>query len=264
MKKFFKISTFIISSISLALFSTLGLSVLILGIKQTEEAITVLFDKKNYQKNYDKTVPLVGEAPNIEESKNEDEVLRTLREIEDRSKVPPLLVPSSGIAPRSAFLYTGPLSEGKHEGIDIWTKLNGTGMDGRSYGKGNPVYAACSGYVHNIWEENGDVVVICDELSAIYKDKVSSIKVKTLYGHMADQFSDKIYIYVQKGQRVHRGDLIGHQGNRCHWAPQNRVVHLHFGVYDISIQPQVPLDPTPYIGVSCTTLNQEFEAGVEN
>jgi murein DD-endopeptidase MepM/ murein hydrolase activator NlpD len=83
-----------------------------------------------------------------------------------------------------------------------------------------------------------------------------------MYGHMADQFSDAVYIYVKKGERVYKGQLIGHQGNRCYWAPQNRVVHLHFGVYDIRSYPQKHLDPTPYIGISCTTLNQKFVAGI--
>ena len=98
----------------------------------------------------------------------------------------------------------------------------------------------------------------------IYKDRVPSLEIKTLYGHMADQFSDEVYIYVKIGQRVTKGDLIGHQGNRCYWAPQNKVVHLHFSVYDVSVLPQVPLDPTLYIGVSCTTLNQTFIAGTED
>lgn len=137
-------------------------------------------------------------------------------------------------------------------------------MNPSSYGKGNPVYAACDGTVRTVWEENGDVSIICDPIDPIYKDVLPSLEIKTLYGHMADQFSSDVYIYVQEGQQVKQGQLIGHQGNRCFWAPHNRVVHLHFGVYDIHTQPQVPLDPEPYIGVSCTTLHQEYVAGNNN
>jgi hypothetical protein len=263
MKKAYNFTMLTLFTTSISLILVLGTSSIILGPKKTEDSIKALFQSSNYERDYSKAVPYPKRTDEDIDSNKNDNVLGTFRTIGDLADTPPLIVPSSGIAPRAAFLFTGLLSEGKHEGIDIWTNLNGTGMDGITYGEGNPVYASCSGYVHNVWEENGDIVVICDELSEIYKDKVPSLKIKTLYGHMADQFSGKVYIYVQKGQRVTKGDFLGYQGNRCYWSPQNIVVHLHFGVYDISVQPQVPMDPTPYIGVSCTTLNQKFEAGVE-
>jgi murein DD-endopeptidase MepM/ murein hydrolase activator NlpD len=261
MKKVFSKFMTIIFAASLAMFLLLGITVIILGPQKTEKAIKSLFDIENYKNNYKEFLPFLASTTTNEEEITSDQVLgiTNIRQIDDKSETSPLLVPSEGIAPSSAFLFTGRLEDGKHEGIDIWTNAAGTGMSGSSYDKGNPVYASCDGYVRTVWRENGDVSVICDELDSIYKEKVPSLKIKTLYGHMADQFSDKVYIYVKEGQRVKKGDLIGHQGNRCYWAPKNRVVHLHFGVYDITGVKQTPLDPTPYIGVSCTTLNQKFK-----
>jgi murein DD-endopeptidase MepM/ murein hydrolase activator NlpD len=258
MKKFFSKLMTILFAITLALFLVLGIFVIVLGPQRAESAIKALFNFENYKQNYKKLFPFLSKI-DVENKQKGLLGISDFRQIGDRSDIPPLLVPSSGIAPSSPFLFTGPLSEGKHEGIDIWTNRNGTGIDGVTYGKGNPVYASCNGYVRTVWEENGDVSIICDELDSIYKPKVPSLKIKTLYGHMADQFSDAVYIYVKERQRVEKGDLIGHQGNRCYWSPQNIVVHLHFGVYDITNPAgQVPLDPTPYIGVSCTTLDQVF------
>lgn len=250
--------------VSFFLFCTLGVSVIILGPKNTDKSLRALFKTKNYFEKYEEVYPSIIQYENSEVQGEEDKVFDTERQVEDKTKSPALIIPSSGIAPSTPFLFTGPLSEGKHEGIDIWTNTNGTGMDGKTYGKGNPVYAACSGTVRTVWPENGDVSIICDPLDPFYEGILPSLQIKTLYGHMADQFSNKVYIYVSEGQRVQTGDLIGHQGNRCYWAPKNKVVHLHFGVYDITKPKQVPMDPTPYIGVSCTTLNQTFEAGRAN
>ncbi|MBN2016012.1 peptidoglycan DD-metalloendopeptidase family protein [Candidatus Dojkabacteria bacterium] len=265
-KKVFSRCMTIVFAASLALFVLLIIVCIVLGPQETEKSIKALFDFKTYKEDYKKIIPFLSkkESDTQLDKEKEASVLDVFdkRIIVDKSSTPALLVPSEGIAPRSAFLFTGPLDDGGHEGIDIWTNLNGAGMDGKTYGKGNPVYASCSGYVRKVWEDNGDVTVICDTLDEYYKEVVPSLKIKTLYGHMADQFSDEVYIYVHEGQRVNRGDLIGHQGNRCYWSPENRVVHLHFGVYDITNTKQVPLDPTPYIGVSCTTLNQEFK--IEN
>jgi len=240
-------------------FICLVLSITLIGSKNTEKSLKAIFNERSYIVSYQKILPITYKDDTNEMYHNSNILGRYHnRNIYDKSNTPPLKVPSNGIAPRAMFLYTGPLSERKHEGIDIWTNERGSGMDALSYKKGNPVYASCSGYVKTVWEENGDVAIICDKLDTIYKDILPSLEIKTLYGHMADQFSDEVYIYVKEGQRVNQGDLIGHQGNRCYWSPQNTIVHLHFGVYDISKNPQIPLDPTLYIGVSCTTLNQEF------
>ncbi|MFC1780317.1 M23 family metallopeptidase [Patescibacteria group bacterium] len=265
MKKVFSKLMTIIFAVSLALFMILGIVVIIAGPQKTENAIKALFKYENYKENYKKIFPFLSiDTEKVEEEKTANTLgVFSKREITDRSEVPPFIVPSSGIAPSSKFLYTGLLSEGKHEGIDIWTNLNGTGLDGKTFGKGSPVYASCDGWVRTVWNENGDVSVICDPLDPIYIDQVPSLTIKTLYGHMANQFSDEVYIYVNEGQIVKKGDLIGHQGNRCFWAPKNTIVHLHFAVYDITNPAnQIPLDPEPYIGVSCTTLGQEYIAGV--
>lgn len=261
MKKSFSKFMTIIFAISLGLFITLGIITIIIGPSKTEDAIKSLFKIENYKKNYKEIFPIFDNSisPERNLSESNDSLSREIKKLSD---IPPLLVPTSGIAPRAFFLYTGPYEQGGHEGIDIWTNINGTGTDGKTYYKGNPVYAACSGVVSYRWDENGDVSIICDELNEIYEGVVPSRKIKTLYGHMADMQTRDVYIYIKKHQRVEKGDLIGHQGNLSFYAPENLMVHLHFGVYDISSYPQKPLDPSPYIGVSCTKLNQEFEAGV--
>lgn len=265
MKKIFNKIFLLIFLTSLSLFIVLIIAVLSIGPSKTEDSIKALFNAQNYTNKYYEYSVIGGDATLENYTYADTSALNiSSRQILDLASSPPLLVPSEGVAPRSAFLFTGPLSEGKHEGIDIWTNPQGTGMDPNHYGKGNPVYAACTGTVKKVWKENGDVSIICDTLSSMYEGYVPSLNIKTLYGHMADQFSTEVYIYVVEGQRVQQGDLIGHQGNRCFWAPQNRVVHLHFGIYDISKPIQVPLDPTPYIGVSCTTLNQQFTVTQNN
>ncbi len=260
MKKTISTLLTVIFATTLGLLICLTLSVLIVGAENTEKAIKAILCKSNYIESLKRSIPNAYKN-DIDNNTKKTKILGEFykRDIFDRTDKAPLLVPTDGIAPRSAFLYTGPLSKGGHEGIDIWTNLKGAGIDTSIYKKGNPVYASCDGYVRTVWKENGDVSIICDPIDPIYKDKLPSLKIKTLYGHMADQFSNDVYIYVVEGQRVSKGDLIGHQGNRCFWAPQNIVVHLHFGVYDLSVTPQIPLDPSPYIGISCTTLNQEFK-----
>jgi len=263
MKNIYDFLMKILFSVSLGLFFVLGILVVFLGPAKTEHSIKSFFDIDKYLINFQKISPTLSENNQDEESDNSSSVLGVKREIIDLSSMPPLLVPSSGIAPRAFFLYTGSYADGGHEGIDIWTNTAGKGMDNLTYYKGNPVYASCSGKVRKILPENGDVSIICDPLPEIYKDVVPSLYIKTLYGHMADKQTKDVFIYVKEGQYVNKGDLIGHQGNLSMYAPENLMVHLHFGIYDITNVQQVPLDPTPYIGVSCTTLNQEFVAGVE-
>ncbi len=266
MKKIFTKLMTIITAIALALFLVLGIIVIIVGPEKTENSIKALFNIDNYIKDYKEILPFLGNSDNNNDiNLNQKQVLSVFnrRKIESITNNPPLIVPTTGVVPTNFSLYSGPIEEGKHEGINIWTNYNGTGMDGKTYNKGNPVYAACDGTVRQVWDDNGDVSIICDELDPIYKKILPSLKIKTIYGHMANKANADVYIYVEEGQRVKQGDLIGNQGNRCYWSPQNIMVTVHFGIYDISVAPQVPLDPSPYIGVSCTTLNQTFTAGIE-
>ncbi|MDD3648415.1 MAG: hypothetical protein PHS44_08030, partial [Candidatus Dojkabacteria bacterium] len=154
--------------------------VLILGPKQTESAIKALFRMSNYEKDYREIRPVASKDIDTRDDEGTSVlgVSVYMRNIEDLTEVPPLIVPSSGTIPVAAFLYTGSLDEGKHEGIDIWTASNGSGITGS---KGNPVYAACDGEVTYIWKENGDVSIRCDTLDPIYSEVVSSLEIKTLY-----------------------------------------------------------------------------------
>lgn len=251
----------IIFAFTIALLIVLIGGVILLGPKQTETSIKSLFSSNNYYKSIQTKKPTVKKRSNLSNNaliKNDKAVLGVTRTVKDLRQVPPLLVPTRGIAPRANFLFTGPLEDGKHEGIDIWTNPEGKGKDGLTFSKGNPVYSSCNGQVRTIVPENGDVSVICDKLDEIYEDILPSRKIKVLYGHMGDAVTKENYIYVKEGERVKKGQLIGHQGNLCIYAAQNMMVHLHFGIYDISKYPQVPLNPEKYIGVSCTTLNQNF------
>ena len=259
----------IIFAISLAVFVILGIFVLLIGPEKAEKAIKVLFKVETYQEAYHRIYPTEryvyqpdSYASNVSGAEKNLLGVYKSRNVVNQEESYPLIVPTTGITPVHQFLYTGPNAEGGHEGIDIWTNSNGTGLSGEIYDKGNPVYAACDGKVSNVWEENGDVSIICDPLDQMFEEKVPSLEVKTLYGHMADQFSDEVFILVAKGDKIQKGDLIGYQGNRCYYAPENRVVHLHFGVYDVRTAIHKPMNPEAYIGVSCTTLNQTFKEGV--
>jgi len=261
-RKLLKFLSFFIPLSLGILISIIG-GITILGPKDTTKALQALVTKKNYIQEYYKIHPSTNDMFDSEDDQSTGQILSSSITTKDRTRIPPLLVPSSGIAHKTEFLYTGAMSEGKHEGIDIWTNIDGTGTDGTIESRGNPVYSACNGYVRNIWLENGDISIVCEELDNIYEEILPSTKIRLLYGHMADQFSKKKYIRVKKGQQVKKGELLGYQGNRCYYAPDNAVIHLHFGVYDMNTLPEVPLDPTPYLGVSCTTLNQTFSAGVQ-
>ncbi len=276
MKKKFDLVMKVLLGITLGLVLVLGVSVVIIGPRKTERAIKALFTKSKYNLDYDKDYPdyadsevqnyLHADAENEEAEETGDlekgKVLGTQKTRIDPQKSPPLIVPSTGLIPVQEFTYTGPASQGGHEAIDIWTHMEGRGADGESYGRGNPVYAACSGFVRNIFVPDGDISIICDPIDQSYKDYLPSLEIKTLYGHMADRDSNRLYINVKEGQRVKQGQLIGYQGNRANKTPESKVVHLHFGVYDISKGKQIPLDPSKYIGVNCRMVNQTFKAGV--
>ncbi len=169
---------------------------------------------------------------------------------------PPLIVPTNGIAANQKFLYDPVI----HPGVDIWTNTNGKGKYTDS--KGNEVYAACSGFVTHIFYPNQEIEITCDKLPDQYKDLVPSLEIKILYSHMGDGITKEQYHNFHLGQRLEKGEFVGYQGNISSFVPENRVVHLHFGVYDLKTRKSI--DPSSYIGVSATTLGQTFKAGVEN
>lgn len=166
----------------------------------------------------------------------------------------PMFVPTNGIVGHNDFLF---LPE-KHPGIDIRTNMKGTGLDGRNYGY--PVYSACTGTVSHYKPANEEVEINCDQLPEYYSKHVPSLKVKILYSHLGDGATGESFHELKMGQRLKKGEFIGYQGNKSSFVPENRVVHLHFGVYDLSskISPAPPLDPMYYIGVDTHTVGQIF------
>lgn len=178
--------------------------------------------------------------------------------VEFRERPSPFLIPSKGIAAHKNFIYE-PIN---HGGIDIWTRLDGKGVDG-STSKGYPVYAACSGLVIRVYQPNEEIEILCDEIKSAFKNVVPSLKVKTLYAHMGDAVNKTRYHSLKVGQRVTKGELIGYQGNVSSIVPVNRVTHLHFGIYDLTQPGRPTLDPEPYIGVPCTVVGQKFEVNLK-
>ncbi|MBN1916021.1 hypothetical protein JW796_03470 [Candidatus Dojkabacteria bacterium] len=165
----------------------------------------------------------------------------------------PLLIPTNGIAAHKDFLY----NEESHPGVDIWTNTKGTGLNGTS--RGYPVYSACSGKVIRIFLPNQEIEIQCDSLPIEYRDMVPSLNIKILYSHLGDGATKEVYHDLKLGQRLERGELVGYQGDISSFVPENRVVHLHFGVYDLNIRR--PLNPAPYLGYDEIRLGHTFEVG---
>jgi hypothetical protein len=166
----------------------------------------------------------------------------------------PLLIPTNGIAANQKFLYDPVI----HPGVDIWTNVNGKGSYTAS--KGNEVYSACTGVVSHIFYPNQEIEITCEKLPDFYKDTVPSLNIKILYSHMGDGATKEQYHNLHVGQKLQKGEFVGYQGNISSFVPENRVVHLHFGVYDL--RTRKPIDPSSYIGISATTLGIVFKAGV--
>lgn len=166
----------------------------------------------------------------------------------------PMFIPTNGIVGHKDFLYL----PDTHPGIDIWTNLKGTGLDGRRHGY--PVYSACTGTVVHYKPSNEELEINCDPLPEYYSKYVPSLKVKILYSHLGDGETGESFHELRIGQKLKKGQFIGYQGNRSSFVPENRVVHLHFGVYDLSAKksPAPPLDPMYYIGVDTHTVGQIF------
>ena len=166
----------------------------------------------------------------------------------------PMMVPTNGIAGHRNFLYLPDI----HPGIDIWTNMDGSGLNGNK--QGYPVVSACSGKVAHYKEPNEEIEIICDKIPDYFKESVPSLRVKILYSHLGDGATGESYHSLKVGDRVEKGQVVGFQGNKSSFAPENRVVHLHFGVYDLStrISPPPPLDPMYYIGIDTHTVGEKF------
>jgi murein DD-endopeptidase MepM/ murein hydrolase activator NlpD len=160
----------------------------------------------------------------------------------------PLAVPTEGYTGPQDYLYH---ADG-HCGVDIWTTLDRNGILKGSC-KGNPVYAACSGYVIRVYHPNEEIEIKCDILDERYNSIVPSLNIKILYSHLGDAITKTSYHNLRQGQHVSKGELIGYQGNVSSIVPKNRVTHLHFGIYELSRKGRPPLDPAIYTGIVTDT-----------
>jgi len=265
-----KILIQITTPILLAILLVFSVSSSIIGINKTASSIKVTFRElfntnhrnKIIRSNYADSITTnnISNVLGTSHSKYSNLILEDVKTIEPKLIPAPLLVPSSGIAGHKDFLYI----PGSHEGIDIWTSNNGWGKDGDRF-KGNPVYAACSGIVVRVYKPNEEIEIVCDPIDIAYKDIVPSLQVKILYSHMGHPLTHEAFHKFYIGKRVTRGEYVGNQGNVSSFAPQNRIVHLHFGVYDMSVGGIPPaLNPDAYIGVPTNIVGQFFVANPED
>lgn len=169
----------------------------------------------------------------------------------------PMIVPTNGVAGHRNFLYLPEI----HPGIDIWSNTDGSGVLGKRHG--NEVLSACSGRVTHYKEPNEEIEITCDRLSDVYKNTVPSLNVKILYSHLGSGETGESFHNLKVGQRLEKGEFVGYQGDKSSFAPENRVVHLHFGIYDLSGKksPPQPLDPMLYIGIDTHRVGQIFNSG---
>lgn len=98
-----------------------------------------------------------------------------------------------------------PYGEGRHPGIDFDLRI------------GTPIIAASDGVITYIEEPDSDKSYGGGIFVGILHDKHFA----TIYGHLTK-------VFIEKGQSIRRGQLIGLSG-----ASNNGYPHLHFGVCKI-------------------------------
>lgn len=170
----------------------------------------------------------------------------------------PFATPTTGTLGHSAGSFGGKLYDMIHRGVDIWTTTSNHGAIPSH--KGNPVHAACSGKVTNIFAPNGAIVILCDPISDNF-DVPKKQGVYTYYGHMGHAETKQLYIEVKRNQRVEKGQLLGYQGDLSSYFPQMRNVHLHFSVFTGISEIDKnggALNPCLYIGGNCNVAGSKF------
>ena len=177
----------------------------------------------------------------------------------DNSNTYPFSIPTTGTVGSQASTYYDKNGDSIHYGVDIWTNTQNGGAI--STHKGNPVYSACNGVVESFQPENGGVTISCDMISSAFNVPVR--KVYTYYGHMANAETKEQYTILKNGQKVHKGQFIGYQGDLSMVTPSMRNVHLHFSVFTGGHESDGTQDPCKYIGGSCTEVGRFFVTDVK-
>jgi hypothetical protein len=190
----------------------------------------------------------------------------------------PFDVPSEGVLPQGGC-NAGEYSCDElscHNGVDIWTTADGDGTAEDScqiLSKGNPIYAPYDGTVVVLLDRNSNdpseegydgvlsALILEHNIAAEYQDVVPDLHVYTYYGHMGSMCGDSfIDDNITVGAHVSRGTLLGYQGNRVPEDWPYVITHLHFSVRTTASPTAWTdyRDPSPYIGVDCTTCPQTF------
>lgn len=146
------------------------------------------------------------------------ELLRELRYTVTVHSGPQLGFPVEGLdtgAIQSGFGAPRDAGRRRHHGVDIFAR------------RGTPVLAATDGVVRRVGvtEVGGTVVWLRDERR----------RYNLYYAHLESHLPA-----LRRGQRVHRGQVLGYVGNTGN--ARTTPPHLHFGVYA-----RGPVDPDPFL-----------------
>ncbi|KXK27271.1 MAG: Peptidase family M23 [candidate division WS6 bacterium OLB20] len=249
-------------TLAAGLLTAVVVSLLLFGTAKTTTTVMYMFNSifpgAAPERTYSAARPEaeIGQASVLGDSDSSfaDFKIPQVREVAFHKKPSPLIVPTDGIAAHKNFLYD-PVS---HGGVDIWTNVNGKGLEAGS-SRGYLVYAACTGTVIRVYQPNEEIEIKCDRLPEEFASEVPSLDIKILYAHMGDAVTKERYHSLYVGQRVSKGQQVGWQGNVSSIAPVNRVTHLHFGIYDLSRSGRPTVNPESYIGVPATVVGQIFK-----
>jgi LysM repeat protein len=111
----------------------------------------------------------------------------------------------------------------KHEGVDIFAAI------------GTPILSATDGVIiRKGWSSMGG-----------WRITIRSGNIAYYYAHLSGYSAN-----IKLGDRVTKGQLIGYTGDSG-YGPEGTtgqfVPHLHFGMYDLSNNSWVPMNPYPYL-----------------
>lgn len=123
--------------------------------------------------------------------------------------------------PVNYIVITQGFSQNKHRGLDL-------GWNSKYGGKNQPIYAAESGTVITVEDNNRNKVSWGNYVKISHGNNIY-----TLYGHLKDG------IKVKKGQSIKKGELIGYMGNTGNAVGE----HLHYEIYDGGSSSKYRVDP---------------------
>ncbi len=169
----------------------------------------------------------------------------------------PFQVPTNGYLGHYAGGFGGNMMGMRHLGVDIWTTMDNNGKV--AGGIGNPVYSACDGRVESVEPTNAAILIKCDRIPDTFD--VPEHDVYTYYGHMGDATTKNLFIDINPGTKVKKGQYLGFQGDLSAYFAEMENVHLHFSVF-AGISEGDPrkgaLNPCLYIEGNCSKQGSQF------